>query len=95
MKEAPWPFDQPPNCTVFSVREIVFSGKPILFVSHDNDGDWQFLTGEGVREEDAAVIGLREIVEPDGTVLELADLPLGWIAVRQSANASWDRKPRS
>ncbi len=95
MKDATWPFDEAPNCAVFSVREIVFGGKPILFVSHGQGGDWQFLTGEPARTEDAAVIGLKEIVERDKSVLELADLPNGWIATRRSANAAWERSEPS
>jgi hypothetical protein len=93
MKENDWPFDQPQDCAVFSVRDIVFGGKPILFVSHDDD--WQFLTGDVVSKEEAAVVGLGEIVQLDPSVLELADLPLGWIATRRSANANWERRPRS
>ena len=95
MKDATWPFDEPPNCVVFSVHEIVFGGKPILFVSHDKDGDWQFLTSEPARRDDAAVVGLKEIVDRDRSVLELADLPSGWIATRRSANAPWERSERS
>ena len=94
MKGARWLFADPPNCAVFSVRDIVFRDRPILFVSHDDDGDWQFLTGERVREKDATVVSLGEIVELDRTLLELADLPSGWIATRPSANSSWKRKAR-
>jgi hypothetical protein len=37
-----WPFDQPPNCAVLTLRSIVFGGAPILYVSHDaDDHGWQ------------------------------------------------------
>jgi hypothetical protein len=95
-EESEWPFDQPPNCAAISVRDIVFGGKPILFVSHDEDDHgWQFLTGDTVSKEDAVVVGLGEIVKLDLSVLKLADLPPGWIATRPSANASWKRGLRS
>ena len=88
-----WPFEQPQNCAVISLRDIVFGGKPILFVSHDDDDDsWQFLTDESPREENAVVVGLGEIAKRDPTVLELADLPPGWIATRDNADANWERR---
>jgi hypothetical protein len=95
MSERDWPFDEPRDRAVFSAREIIFEGEPILFVSHDNDGDWPFLTGASVDKEDAAVVGLGEIAELDPTVLRLADLPTGWMATRRSANANWERSARS
>jgi hypothetical protein len=94
VKTESWPFDDSPTLALFSVREIVFS-EPILFVSHDDDGDWQFLTGETARKEDAVVVGLKEIVELDSSVATLADLPTGWIATRRSPDAAWEREIHS
>ena len=92
MRTESWSFKEPPDVAVFSVRDTAFGGKPILFVSHDEDGDWQFLTGEPARKEDAVVIGLKEIVELDSSVATLADLPTGWIATRPRPNAAWERE---
>lgn len=92
MKSESWPFREAPNVAVFSVHDVVLGGKPILFVSHDKDGDWQFLTGDTARKQDAVIVGLKEIVERDPTVITLADLPPGWIATRRSANATWERE---
>lgn len=95
-EKKPWPFDQPPDCAVISVRDIVFGGTPILYVSHDEDDRaWQFLTGQETRKEDAVVVGLKEVVQLDASVVKLADLPPGWIATRQNATANWDRRPRT
>jgi hypothetical protein len=95
-EESEWQFDQPPNCAVISVREIVFGDKPILFVSRDEgDHGWQFLAGDTVSKEEAVVVGLGEVVKLDPSVLKLFDLPPGWVATRPSANASWERGPRS
>ena len=95
MKTREWPFAQPRNCAVFSLREIVFGGTPILYVTHDeNDEGWQFLTGEPVSKEDAVVVLLEEIVQLDPSILKLADLPPGWIATRQTADAAWERSKR-
>lgn len=89
-----WPFDQPPNCAVITLRQIVFDGAPILHVTHDaDDHGWQFLTLDDVREEDAAVVLLSEIVNLDPSVLSVANIPPGWHAWRQSVDHEWQREP--
>lgn len=95
MANAPWPFDQPPDCAVISLRSIVFGGEPILYVSHDvDDHGWQFLGAGDVKESDAAVVGLEEIVKLDPSVLHVADMPPGWHAWRQSKSSQWQRASR-
>jgi hypothetical protein len=88
-----WPFDQPRNCAVLSLRQIFVDGDPILRVVHDEDDHgWQFLGSGDAREEDAYVVALQEVVELDPTVLEVADLPPGWRAVRRRIGDTWIRK---
>ena len=86
-----WPFTDPPNFTAFSTRQVMERGHPILLVSHEqDDGAWQFI-GADWSEEDLVVICLEHAVAIDPTVRELADLPLGWTAVRKSPGDPWDR----
>ena len=88
-----WPFADARNTAVFTTREVLEGGMPILRVTHDDDdGAWQFQSGEVVSEHNAMVIALEEIVEHDSTVLTLADLPLGWIATRRSVDDEWKRQ---
>lgn len=88
-----WPFDQPRNCAVISLRQIVFDGAPILHVVHDSDDHgWQFLTLDGAREEDASIVSLEEIVNLDPSVLSVADIEPGWRAWRESTNHEWIRE---
>jgi hypothetical protein len=78
-----------------TVRSIVFEGAPILLVSHDEDDHgWQFLDGEAPRTANAAVVALSEIVELDPSVVEVADLPPGWQAVRDTKRSGWVRRRR-
>jgi hypothetical protein len=87
-----WPFDQPPNCAVISLSVIVFEGAPILYVTHDaDDHGWQFLSGDAARVQDAIVIALKEAVDLDPSILQLADLPPGWRARRRSPDLPWER----
>ena len=89
-----WPFEDPPNVAVIAMRQILHEAAPILRVSHDEeDGGWQFLTGGDVSMDDALVVALRRIVAADPSVCELADLPEGWVATRDSPGAPWTRQP--
>jgi hypothetical protein len=91
-----WPFDDPPNVAVITTRDVTEQGLPILFVSHDeDDGGWQFLPGGPLHEADARVVALRRIWVLDPSVGELADLPLGWQASRNTPADPWRRGPRS
>ena len=91
--ERDWPFDQPRNCAVVTLRQIIKEGAPILHVTHDlDDHSWQFLGWDTPEMADAAVVGLAEIVELDPSVLELADLPPGWHAWRRTVDESWTRE---
>jgi hypothetical protein len=87
-----WPFADPRNVAVFTVRDIVEMRRPILIVNHDTeDGAWQFLTGEPLNMKDAMLVSLSEIVRLDPTVAVLADLPIGWQATRARVGDNWRR----
>jgi hypothetical protein len=86
-----WLFDDPQNVAVITTHHILEGGE-ILFVSHDeDDGSWQFHIGEAVSEHDVKVVALKEIVELDRSIMQLADLPLGWLATRVSLGQDWHR----
>ncbi len=89
-----WPFEDPKNVATFTVRQIVKEGHPILRVTHDGeDGAWQFLEWDTPREEDAMIVGLGTITRIDPSILELADLPYGWRAIRRTKADPWHREP--
>ena len=78
------------NTMVITTKNIVNKEKSIMLVSHDeDDGMWEFLEGEEVKEEDAMIISLYEMVNIDPTVNQVADLPLGWIAYRDIEQDKW------
>ncbi|WP_109784958.1 hypothetical protein [Pseudomonas sp. OV226] len=89
-----WKFTDPPNVAVIANQKIFSSGDWIGYVSHDSDdGAWQFHTSqvEPVSEDDAVMVSLQSIVTLDPTVMDLADLPLGWHAWRDSKVGVWQR----
>ena len=90
-----WPFSDARNTAVFTTRDVLERGRPILRVTHDDDdGSWQFHCGETVSAVDAMIIGLGEMVAHDPTIQELADLPTGWIATRETNAHDWVRQIR-
>lgn len=87
-----WPFEDAPAVPVVTLKSIIREHKPILFVTHDEQG-WQFLDGEPVRSmEDARIVSLKSMLIWDPTIALLADLPMGWCASRNSTQEAWSRK---
>lgn len=92
-----WPFPDPGNTAVITLRRIVNARAPILAVWHNaDDGTWQFLDGSDELDMDeAAVVALQEIVRLDPSILELADLPTGWVVWRPNPSSPWKRRPET
>jgi hypothetical protein len=90
-----WPFDQPRNCATLTMRQVLDGSEPILLVSYDEDDHaWQFIGTTDASVADAKIVGLEEIVQLDPTVLDVADLPPGWQAVRDEVGGEWTRRQR-
>lgn len=95
-KDDGWPFADPPNVAVFTLRSVIREGAEIVRVTHDDqDGAWQFLDRGGARMEEAMVVGLGTMLRHDPTIADLGHLPTGWSATRERAGApwSWSRNP--
>jgi hypothetical protein len=89
-----WPFQDAENTATYSCGHVTEAGHPILRVAHDEeDGAWQFLCGQPHVSEEGRLVCLGCVVGRDRTLLELADLPLGWCAESESRNSSWIREP--
>jgi hypothetical protein len=90
-----WPFNQPRNCATLTMRQILDGSEPILLVSHDaDDHSWQFIGISDASVADGRIVSLEAIVRHDPTVLEVADLPPGWQAVRNDVGGRWSRRLR-
>ena len=65
---------------------------PVMRVFHDHDGDWQF-HGAGESSPDSGVLSCFHcIVKRDGSLMKLADLPVGWAAWRDDLQGEWHRE---
>jgi hypothetical protein len=88
-----WKFREQPNTAIICNKKIINDGAWIAYVSHDlSDGGWQFHTVDSeLLEADAMVVSLKNIVDLDNSVVELADLPLGWHAWREAKTLKWEK----
>lgn len=94
-KETGWPFLDAKNVAVFTTKQVLDGSHPILRVTHDEDGAWQFLCGTTNAVKHGKIVALETIVSLHPSLTELADLPLGWKATRATAEAAWERKVHS
>jgi hypothetical protein len=90
-----WPFSDPRDKEVFTTRFVMEEGLPVLLVSHDPDGEWQFLCVTTDDEKDARKVSLAFMVDLDPSLADVADLPLAWRAFRDSRESPWIQRPFS
>src|SRR5262249_18609332 len=72
----------------------VFKGGPILHISHDGDGEWQFLCDADHSVQGACpakLVCLSEGVKRNPDIVELSDLCANWTASRPRPGAGWVR----
>lgn len=84
-----FPFNDCPNTAVFTCYHVLEENMPILYVSHDEDGFWQFLCGMNHTESDARIVSLYEIYQIDNSVKEISSLDCNKIAERKDKNSKW------
>ena len=86
-----YPFAESPNTACITCCHIMDGTDYIRFVSHDDeDGMWQFLCGREHETEDARLVSLESIFEIDNSVGELADMPCGHKAERDTQSSIWN-----
>lgn len=89
MKDMKFLFSDAPNTACFTCRHVLEENRPIRYVSHDEDGYWQFLCGGNHTEEDARVVSLLSVWEMDESVGELAGLDYGESAEAADPADGW------
>lgn len=89
-RNAEFKFREVKNLATFTTRQWIEQQKPILRVVHDNDGDWQFLTGDQL-PEDIKIVALKELILRDNTLNEIFDLDYGEEAERGFIGGKWTR----
>ena len=64
--------------------QSVLDGAPVLRVTHDADGDWQFLSGNPVESGEGRLVCLEELVKVDPSLNKVFWLQYGQSAQRES-----------
>ncbi|CAM4113771.1 MULTISPECIES: DUF4262 domain-containing protein [Flavobacterium] len=64
-------------------------GKPILYVYHNEDGDWQFHTEYEPKIENYKLVCLEQIIKLDATLNDIYYLNYGQKAYRDRIGAEW------
>ena len=87
-----WPFDQERNVATVTTKQVMQENYPILSVVHySDDHSWAFLCGTTNESEDLMLVGMGEVVDLDKSLIEIADLPPGWCADRESVGGEWHK----
>ena len=90
-----FPFYDAPNTAAIICCHIIYDGKHVLYVSHDeDDGMWQFLCGSAHETAEARLVSLKEVFDLDPSVGDLKDMPCGYCAERKTENDNWIVKKR-
>lgn len=81
-------FKEKRNLGVYTTKQVL-DGEPILYVCHNQDGDWQFHSSENPNIDDAKLVCLEEITKIDPSVNEIYFLQYGWRAWRNTLDDDW------
>lgn len=78
------------NQAVFTTKYVLENNSPVIYVSHDADGDWQFFGKEdGLNEEDARIISFGEILKINPSLKEILWIPEGMEAWFNDETKEW------
>lgn len=72
-----FPFDDSPNTACFTCRHVLDRRAAVAFISHDDDGYWQFLCKKRHRTSDGRIVSLEEILTLAPDVAGAASLDFG------------------
>jgi hypothetical protein len=84
-------FKESLSTAVFTTFHVMKEGSPIVLISHELDGDWQFMGNELIEDytKVAMVVSLEEVIKSDKSILRIADLQIGYCATRKTKSDKW------
>jgi hypothetical protein len=69
---------------------VVEKKQPILYVIHNNEGEWQFLADERVQLDPVVELSIHDLIAIDSTIIDVAYLKKGWKAWRTDKTSPWN-----
>lgn len=73
------------------ITHSITENKPITNVIYDDDGDWLCFHAYTIKEDDAYIVSIEQIIEHDKTLLSLPDLREGEKVRRSNINELWEK----
>ena len=78
------------NQYVITTRFVIYDNSEIIRIIHEENGDWQFLgREENLKESDAVIISLGEMMDFDNSLSIVESLPIGKQALRTNKMSPW------
>ena len=78
------------NQYVITTRFVIYDNSEIIRIIHEENGDWQFLgREENLKESDAVIISLGEMMDFDNSLSIVESLPEGKQALRTDKMSPW------
>ena len=78
------------NQYVLTTRFVVYDNSEIIRIIHEENGDWQFLgCEEDLKESDAVIVSLGEMIGLDNSLSIVDSLPVGRQALRTNEHSPW------
>jgi Domain of unknown function (DUF4262) len=89
--EKNWKFPDGRHTNAYLSQTVFDKTETITHVSHDADGDWQFLGGKMDEGGGPVLSCLHHPIDDDPSLEELHDLPLNCYATREKPGSPWQR----
>ena len=87
-----WPFKESRYTVVVTQGTVITQHRPIIVVIRNaGDGEWMFFADQDPYLDTVVTLSLDEMIRIDKSIMEVADLPAGWKAVRSKAGEHWQR----
>ena len=74
---------------VITTKYVVNLHSTVVRVIHDDEGYWQFLGEETLKDEDAMLISLEEMLQIDESLITIMDMPRNKMALRKGIGSPW------
>ena len=88
-------FNESLSTAVLTSKYVMKHASPIVCIAHNNDGVWEFWGKELIDEAEIMVVSLGQIINIDPSVLDVADMPVEFNAIRDSKENAWNIIPKN
>jgi len=79
----------PKNKSVYTTEFVINDDSDIVYVSLDEDGDFQVFSKEGADTEKTMLVSLENILSKDPSLLEILNIEKGEQFYRKNKNSQW------